>query len=178
MTGNHPPRPQIQTPQRQQVDPTLLHTTGGRPWTMYQNIQRETPDNAGSWRGDGITAGASAHSRAQLTVVSYNVLADSLISFEYIPYCRDWTDNVWKSRPRRILSKVCLAYWLLASFIEMFMPDWWLCSNKLSSFFALWELVGLSQGLHIHKPIVGVPVSKCHVLSSLSSAHVTLTPRI
>lgn len=138
MAGNYyPPRPQFQTPQRQQVDPTLLHTTGGRPWTMYQNNQRETPDNTGSWRDDAATAGAVAHSGAQLTVVSYNVLADSLISFEYIPYCRGWTEDVWKSRPRRILSKVCPAYWLLPAFIEMFISDWRFCSKNISPFFSL-----------------------------------------
>lgn len=108
---------------------------------MYQNNRRGTPDRASSWRDGATTAGAATaaarggRSGAQLTVVSYNVLADSLISFEYIPYCRDWTDDVWKSRPGRILSKVSLAYWLLAAFVgffEAFMLEWWFCSKKLS----------------------------------------------
>lgn len=44
--------------------------------------------------------------RTQLTVVSYNVLADSLISFDYIPYCKTWNQAAWRARPGRVLQKV------------------------------------------------------------------------
>lgn len=44
--------------------------------------------------------------RTQLTVVSYNMLADSLVSFEYIPYCKTWNQAAWRARPGRVLQKV------------------------------------------------------------------------
>ncbi|CAM9804969.1 unnamed protein product, partial [Scytosiphon promiscuus] len=42
----------------------------------------------------------------EFTVVSYNVLADSLVSFDYIPYCKTWNEAAWRARPGRILKKV------------------------------------------------------------------------
>lgn len=46
--------------------------------------------------------GISTH----VTVVSYNVLADSLVSFDYIPYCKTWNEAAWRARPGRVLQKV------------------------------------------------------------------------
>ncbi|CAM9984429.1 unnamed protein product [Discosporangium mesarthrocarpum] len=39
-------------------------------------------------------------------VVSYNVLANSLIDLTYIPYCRGWGKEAWEARPRRTVEKV------------------------------------------------------------------------
>lgn len=98
----------------------VLHTTGGRPWTIYRTPLPEAPDNipdpgTRGARGDGSTAsnrvngpggGKRQGKGLPLTVVSYNVLADSLVSFEYIPYCETWNDAAWRVRPSRILAKV------------------------------------------------------------------------
>eukprot|EP00903_Cladosiphon_okamuranus_P015669 g14470.t1 len=55
----------------------------------------------GGGTGDG-QQGRSTH----VTVVSYNVLADSLVSFDYIPYCKTWNEAAWRARPGRVLQKV------------------------------------------------------------------------
>lgn len=81
---------------------------------MYR--QRAPPKKRGRSPG-GDTATAAARKEVargggrvgrgtQLTVVSYNVLADSLVSFDYIPYCRAWNDAAWRARPGRIMAKV------------------------------------------------------------------------
>ncbi|CAM9293577.1 unnamed protein product [Ectocarpus sp. 12 AP-2014] len=100
--------------QQPQVRP-VLHTTGGRPWTMYR--QRTPPKKRGRSPGGDAAAtaaackevaqgGGRAERGTQLTVISYNVLADSLVSFDYIPYCRTWNDAAWRARPGRIMRKV------------------------------------------------------------------------
>ncbi|CAM9881810.1 unnamed protein product [Ascophyllum nodosum] len=109
--ARHSPHPQPHLPQ-QQVYPPRLHTTGGRPWTMYPSTPQAAPGSSAGGSSDAaasVTAAAGPQQRrkgTQLTVVSYNVLADSLISFDYIPYCRAWNDAAWKARPRRILDKI------------------------------------------------------------------------
>lgn len=60
----------------------------------------------GEGRGEGGVGEGRREKMAQLTVVSYNMLADSLVSFDYIPYCKTWNDAAWRSRPGRILRKV------------------------------------------------------------------------
>ncbi|CAM9941474.1 unnamed protein product, partial [Hapterophycus canaliculatus] len=122
-TDHHQQRLQHQHHQNQErrQDEPALFKTGGRPWTMYQ---RNAPRNkcgrspAGIDTSDGSAAACNStvgegkgedrgkEMGTQFTVVSYNVLADSLVSFDYIPYCRTWNDAAWKARPRRILQKV------------------------------------------------------------------------
>lgn len=90
-----------------------LYTTGGRPWTMYPISTEETPDYAPSIAGTNAAMAGGLEAvlggggwGPQFTVVSYNVLADSLVSFDYIPYCRSWNDAAWRARPGRTLKKV------------------------------------------------------------------------
>ena len=98
---------------------SVLHTTGGRPWTIYRTPLPEAPDSipdpgtrdarddgTASKRANGPGKGKGRGRGLPLTVVSYNVLADSLVSFEYIPYCQGWNDAAWRVRPSRILAKV------------------------------------------------------------------------
>lgn len=123
-----------------------LYTTGGRPWTMYQislspqgepiagpsddaNLVRsmESVDGVTSERAcpdlDSAATGAMIQPSftGSISVVSYNVLADSLVSFEYIPYCRGWNQAAWNARPGRILQKVrqacsaCVRVYMLCS---------------------------------------------------------------
>lgn len=98
---------------------SVLHTTGGRPWTMYRTPLPETPDSIPAPGTGDARDGGTASNRVNeagngkrqgkglpLTVVSYNVLADSLVSLDYIPYCQTWDDAAWRVRPSRILAKV------------------------------------------------------------------------
>lgn len=59
---------------------------------------------------DGDTGERAGVERRILMVVSYNVLADSLISLDYIPYCASWNAEAWRARPGRTLQKVHLPF--------------------------------------------------------------------
>lgn len=91
----------------------VFHHTGGRPWTIYRCSSRAAPGSIpgrgtakSTVRRDGAGVGGAGARGTQITVVSYNVLADSLVSFDYIPYCKSWNDAAWKARPGRTLDKV------------------------------------------------------------------------
>ena len=86
---------------------------------MYRTPLPETPDSIPAPGTGDARDGGTASNRVNeagngkrqgkglpLTVVSYNVLADSLVSLDYIPYCQTWDDAAWRVRPSRILAKV------------------------------------------------------------------------
>lgn len=96
-----------QTPLSPQGEPTTRPSDDANLVSSMQSVDSVTSEHTLP-NLDSAAAGAMIQSSlpGSISVVSYNVLADSLVSFEYIPYCKGWNQAAWNARPGRILQKV------------------------------------------------------------------------
>lgn len=77
--------------------------------TAVKDSSSQNSGAAGKKKAQGSHPMVGVHGKSRaLKLVSYNVLADSLVSLDYIPYCAGWDKEAWDARRGRVLEKVGL----------------------------------------------------------------------